>query len=187
MQHRGVATVLGEPVQLIDQPVAGDGAFDQTAQALASVLIDDGDDLDRPAVGRGVELEVDRPHPVRRIRDRSVGCGRGPEAFAAAALRHPEPFLPPQPLDLLVVDAPALAAGIVVGPAVTPPGMGFGIVPQPLPQRRIRIGWCRAGGLVALGGPVLPGHPAGEPLTQPHHGDEVVHGRAPACRAQKFP
>jgi hypothetical protein len=30
---------------------------------------------------------------------------------------------------------------------------------------------------------VLPGHPAGEPLTHTHHGDEVVHGRAPACRA----
>jgi hypothetical protein len=73
MQHRWVATVLGEPVQLIDQPVAGDGAIDQAAQARAGVLIDDGDDLDRPAVGGGVELEVDRPHPVRRIRDRSVG------------------------------------------------------------------------------------------------------------------
>ena len=45
----------------------------------------------------------------------------------------------------------------------------------------------RRGGLVALGGSVLPGHPAGEPFTHPHHGDEVVHGRPPACRAQKFP
>jgi len=39
---------------------------------------------------------------------------------------------------------------------------------------------------VALGGRVLPGHPAGEPLTHTHHPDEVVHGRSPACRAQKF-
>ena len=61
---------------------------------------------------------------------------RTPSAFAAAALRHPEPFVAPQPLDLLVVDVPALAAGVVVGAAVTPPRMGFGVVPQPLPQRR---------------------------------------------------
>jgi hypothetical protein len=33
------------------------------------VLIDDRDDLDRPTVGGGVGLEVDRPHPVGCIRD----------------------------------------------------------------------------------------------------------------------
>ena len=70
---------------------------------------------------------------------------------------------------------------------MTPPGMGFGVVAQPLPQRGVRVGRCLAGWLVALGCSVLPGHSAGEPFTHPHHGDEVVHGRAPACRAQKFP
>src|SRR5215217_6143739 len=34
---------------------------------------------------------------------------------------------------------------------------------------------------------MLPPHPTAEPLSHPHHRDEVVHGRAPACRAQKFP
>jgi hypothetical protein len=29
---------------------------------------------------------------------------------------------------------------------------------------------------VTLGWSVLPGHPAGEPLTHTHHRDEVVHG-----------
>ncbi len=40
---------------------------------------------------------------------------------------------------------------------------------------------------MALGGAVLPGHPAGEPLTHSHHRDEAVDGRSPACRAPRFP
>ena len=44
-----------------------------------------------------------------------------------------------------------------------------------------------AGGLVALRGPVLPGHPAGEPFTDTHRRDQVVNGCPPAFRAQKFP
>ena len=46
-------------------------------------------------------------------------------------------------------------------------------------------GWSRRVG--GVGCSVLPGPPAGEPFTYPHHVDEVVHGRPPACRAQKFP
>jgi hypothetical protein len=38
-----------------------------------------------------------------------------------------------------------------------------------------------------LRGPVLPGHPAGEPFTHLHHLHQVAHGRPSACRAQKFP
>jgi hypothetical protein len=105
------------------------------------VLVDDGDDLDRSAVGGGVELEVDRPHPVRRIRGHRLSGG-GAEPFAAAALRHPEPFVTPQPLHLLVVDRPAFAAGVVVGPTMTPSGVGFGVIPQPLPQPGVRIVRC---------------------------------------------
>ena len=70
---------------------------------------------------------------------------------------------------------------------MAPSGMGFGVVPQPLPQRRVRISRRAVGWLVSLGGSVLPGHPAGEPFTDSHHIDEVVDGCSPACRAQKFP
>jgi hypothetical protein len=75
----------------------------------------------------------------------------------------------------------------VVGAAMAPPRMGFGVVPQPLPQPDIRVDRRAVGGLVALRGSMLPGHPAGEPFTHTHHVDEVVHGGPPACRAQKFP
>jgi hypothetical protein len=41
--------------------------------------------------------------------------------------------------------------------------------------------------LVALGGAVLPGHPAGESFTQAHDFHQMVNGCPPAFRAQKFP
>jgi hypothetical protein len=41
--------------------LAGDAALDHAAEAFAGVLVDDRDDLDRSAVGAGVELEVGCP------------------------------------------------------------------------------------------------------------------------------
>ena len=123
-QHGWIATVGGKPVEFVDQLVAGNGAFDESAEAFAGVLVDDGDNLDRPAIGGGVELEVDRPHPVRRL-GRHRLSGGGAEPFATTALRHPEPLVAPQPLDFLVVDWPALSPGVVVGPPVTPPRVGL--------------------------------------------------------------
>ena len=70
---------------------------------------------------------------------------------------------------------------------MTPARMRLRIVPQPGSKRRVRIGQGRRGGLVALRGPVLPGHSTGEPFTHVHDLREVVHGRPPTCRAQKFP
>jgi hypothetical protein len=39
---------------------AGDGAFDQATEAFAGVFVDDGEDLDRPAVGGGVDTLIDQ-------------------------------------------------------------------------------------------------------------------------------
>src|SRR3954451_22752677 len=128
-QHLRVAAVAGQPVKLVDQPVPGEGACDEAAEALAGVLVDDGDDLDRSAVGGGVELEVDRPHPVRAIRDWVVWCCGRTDPLTAPRLRPPHPFVAPQPLNLLVVHRPALAAGVLVGTAESPAGMLLRIVP----------------------------------------------------------
>jgi hypothetical protein len=84
-----------QPVQLIDQDIGGDGAFNQPAQAFAGVLINDRHDLDRAPVGGGVELKVHCPHPIRRIGNHDPGRGAGAEAFAAAALRHPQALFAP--------------------------------------------------------------------------------------------
>jgi len=107
---RGTA-LAGEAVEFVDEFVAGDGTFDQPAKAFAGVL----------------ELEVDRPHLVRRVGVCGVRRGRAAaQPFAAAALRHAEAFCAPQPLDLLVVDVgPAIGASIVIGAAESPPRTGF--------------------------------------------------------------
>ena len=73
-QHGRVATRRGEAVEFVDEDVGGDGAVDEAAEAFAGVFVDDGDDLDRAAVGGGVELEVDGPDLVRGISLRPVGA-----------------------------------------------------------------------------------------------------------------
>ena len=81
-------------------------------------------------VGGGVELKVHRPHPIRRISHQGVGGGGRADAFAAAALRHPQTLLAPQSLQALVVDIAAVGAGSVAKP---PAGMLFGPLAQPFP------------------------------------------------------
>jgi hypothetical protein len=91
------------------------------------VLIDHGEDLDRAAVGGGVVLEVDRPHHVRRRRGRYWRDGGGPDPLASLPDDDSEALFAPQALDLLVVDHPALAAGVVVGTPMPPAGMLAGV------------------------------------------------------------
>jgi hypothetical protein len=121
--------------------------------------------LDRSSVGGRVELKVDGPDHVRGIGLRRVGGAR-PQALASTPLRNAQVFLAPQPLDLLVVHAPALAASVVIRRSEPAPRMVFRVLAQP----RIRVGICRAcaGRCSSLRSSVLPGHPAGEPLTHTH-------------------
>jgi hypothetical protein len=87
-QHGRIPTVGSDAVQLIDEIVAGDRTCDQATKTLTGVLIHDGHDLDRAAVGGGVELEIHRPHPIGRVRDRRRDGG-GTQPFTAVPLRHP--------------------------------------------------------------------------------------------------
>ena len=104
---------------------------------IAGVLVDDRDDLDGPSVGGDVELEVHGPHPVGCIGDHGVRGSGGAVAFAAPPLWHPQPFLTPQPLNLLVIDDPAFPAGIVIGRTEPTARMVLGVGAQPGPQRGI--------------------------------------------------
>src|SRR6218665_834927 len=90
----------------VGEPVSGEGAFHEPADAFAGVFIDDGADLDRSALLVGIELEIDCPDRVRLGRCGRVE-GRGTDAFAAPTPRAPQALLPPEPLDLLMIDAPA--------------------------------------------------------------------------------
>jgi hypothetical protein len=92
------------------------------------VFVPYGHDLDRSAVGRGVELEVHRPHGVRRIRGGHGACGRGAEALAPAALRCPQALIAPEPLHLLVVDLPAVGTRVVIRRAKSAAWMALGPV-----------------------------------------------------------
>jgi hypothetical protein len=65
------------------------------------------------------------------------------------------------------------SSGVVVGVAEPAPRMILGPRWSPVPQRGVRIGWCRRRGRPWLGGSVLPGHAAGEPFTHAHHADGV--------------
>jgi hypothetical protein len=162
--------------------LAGDAALDQAAETLAGVLINDRNDLDRAPVGGGVELEVHRPYPIRRIGGRDIGSG-GAMAFAAATLRNPQSLLTPEPLNLLVIGLPALATGIVIRRSEAAARVVLRVGAKPGPQRGVGILGGRRDGLVALGGAVLPGHAAGEPLTDPQHPLQVTNGGPPAFRA----
>ena len=59
--------------------------------------------------------------------------------FTSPPLRHPQPFLAPKTLNFLVIDDPALAAGVMVCRPKPAAGMILGVVTQPPPQRSIRI------------------------------------------------
>ena len=147
------------------------------------VFVDDGHNLDRSSVGGGVELEVDGPDLIRGVGLRPVGRCASAGAFTSSPVRHAQPFLAPEPLDLLVVDVPALGVGIVISRPEPPPRVVLGVAAKPDPQRRVRTGCGGACRLSPLCGSVLPGDPAGEPFAHAHHTDEVSHGRPPAFRA----
>ncbi len=79
------------------------------------------DGLHRAAVYGRVELEVHRPHPVWSIGSGRVRRRGRAQPLTTPALRNPQALFPPEPLDLLVVDVPARAAGVPVGVAEPAP------------------------------------------------------------------
>lgn len=183
-QDGRIGTALGGyAVQFVDEVIAGDAALHHPAEAFTGVLVDDRHNLDRPPFSGDVKLEVHRPHPVGPISHHSRRCGGGAVPFALASLRNTQALLAPKALDLLVIDYPAFATGIVVGRPEATPRVLLGVIAQPLPQGSVGIVGGRCGRFVALGRAVLPGDAAGEPLADPQHSLEVTNGCPPALRA----
>jgi hypothetical protein len=164
------------------ESVRGNRALHEAADALPGVLVDDRADLDRSAVLVGVELEVHRPHHVRRVRRRRVD-GRGPDTLASTPLRDPEPFVTPQALDLLVVHHPPLTPGVVIRPPIPVAGMLLRPRAQPVSQRAIRVGDRVALERATVRGPAQPGQTARHPLAHPRLALEVIDGGAAPARA----
>ncbi|OOK69694.1 hypothetical protein LAUMK191_02396 [Mycobacterium attenuatum] len=82
-----------------------------------------------------------------------------------------------------MIDLPTFSAGIVISGPKPTPRMVFGVAAQPGPQAGIGVLGSLGGGFVALGGPMLPGHAAGEPFADPQHTLEVTNGCPPTLRA----
>lgn len=124
----------GEPGGMEDRAVRVPAQLDISfADALPGVFVDDRADLDRPILLVGIELEVHRPHHVRRVRCRRVD-GRGCDAFASTLLRNAQALVTPEAVDLLAVDAPALGARIVIRPPVPVRRAASPATPDPGPR-----------------------------------------------------
>jgi hypothetical protein len=107
----GPAALAGDdPVECADGVVGVDPPVDLDRQRFAGVLVNDVQQLQHPPVDGGVELEIERPRVVGSLRAKPRRwCCRAADALPLAlALRHPQPLLAPQPLDLLAVRHPAV-------------------------------------------------------------------------------
>ncbi len=171
-----------EVLEVGGESVGGNRALHEAADAFAGVFVDDRADLDQSSVLVGVELEVHRPHHVRRVRRRRVD-GRGPDALASTPLRDPEPFVTPQALDLLVVHHPPLGAGVVIRPPIPVAGMVLRPGAQPLPERPIRVRDRVALERSPVRGAAQPDQTARHPFAHPQLALEVIDGGAAPVRA----
>lgn len=79
----------------------------------------------------GVKRDIHRPHPIQRIRLRTVGRSAAAGAWATVTVWYLQAFLTPESLDLRVVDDPARTARVVVGAVEPAPRMGYGPFTQP--------------------------------------------------------
>src|ERR1700682_474661 len=140
-QHPRWAARRSEHVlELGDEALGGDRALHQMQQRNPGVLVDHRGDLDRLAVDGGVELEVDRPHHVRRVGGDRWDRGH-PGPFAWAVHPHLQALLTPEPVDLLLVDLTALVVAQRRPRTPEPMARVFrGVRTQPGPQIRVRVG-----------------------------------------------
>jgi hypothetical protein len=71
-------TFGGQALETGHDPVGVDGACDVDGEGFTAVLVDDVQEFEHVAVGRLVELEVERPHDVGA--DRAEGADGRPDA-----------------------------------------------------------------------------------------------------------
>ena len=108
---RAGAALADDLVEHADGVVGVDRAGDPDRQGLAGVLVDDVEQLQRAAVGRGVELEVQRPDVVRPLRPQPLRRAPSSRRAGAACASAAAPAGPPR----------ATAAGSSCGSPPSPP------------------------------------------------------------------
>ena len=150
------------------------------------MLIDHVQELQPPALSRGVELEVHGPDLMRVFRlvapHGSIG---GPGPLLLSGSGPLQALLPPEPMHPLVVHRPALAPHHAVRHPPTPADVLGCDLPEPSPH----LGLLDIVNLadVPLRAAVLAHHPEGEPLRYPEQGAQGLNSPAASFRAQKFP
>ena len=183
------APVGDQVVQDVDEVISGAAAPHPHRERFTGVLVDDVGQLQPPAIGGLVELEVDRPDVIGPLGTQPLGgAGRDTAAFADPD-RSAQALLAPQPLHALVVDPGPRLAGLPAQhpphhpPA--PPRMRPGQLAQPVTQPRlvVRPNWSRA----TLGRAMLAGDPTRATLRDPEALPQGHHGPAAPLRGQKFP
>jgi hypothetical protein len=185
-ERRRLPALGDEPVEGGDGLVGIDAAVTLDRQRFAGELVDDVQQLQDPAVGGLVELEVQRPHVIRPLSPQPPGRDRRIAHTLALAppARHPDALLAPQPLRPLAVQLPALLEQQLMRAAVPPPRPPTGDPPQLGSQRRVILGDAR---LMTLGRAVLSDIPARPSLGDPQTVLQHDHRLAPARRAHQFP
>ena len=150
------------------------------------MLVDHVQELQPPAIGGGIELEVHGPDLMRVCGLMAPhGAVGGPCPLLLSGSGPLKALLPPDPLHPLVIHTPALSPQHAVGHPPAPADVLGGDLPQPLPEFGLLE--PRGAAAMALGAAVLAHNPTGEPLRCPVTLLQDNHRPAPAFRAQKFP
>ncbi len=150
------------------------------------MLVDHIQELESAAVSRGIELKMHGLHLVGMISPvpphRAV-CGPCPLALPGSGPL--EPFLPPEPLNPLVVHAPAVPPQQAIGRPPAPAD----VFSRDLPQSMAELYLLNIDNLatMALGAAVLPRYPADKAFRIPVTILKNRDSPAAAFRAQKFP
>ena len=97
-------------------------------ERFAGELVDDVAQLQPPAIGGLVELEVDGPHLVGSLGPQQLTVGQA-TALAFAGRWSPQPFFSPQPAGALAIDDVTLPAQDRVRRLPAPPRVAAGDLP----------------------------------------------------------
>ena len=73
--HAGIASHLGDPIQLTGYADAGQGRINDGSQTFSAEVVDHIQDTEPAATGQAVRHEVERPPLVRSLRDRHGRLG----------------------------------------------------------------------------------------------------------------
>src|SRR5581483_1259133 len=174
-----------EDFEDVDELIGVARAAHPDGETLTGELVDDVGHLQPALIGGLIELEVDGPDVVRPLCAEPVGERWSQPPALAAKLGPSQALVPPQALDALAVDVPALSTNDRVGGLPAPPRMALGDLAEAGAELGFGIGTRTRG--TTLGRPVLAEEPTGTALGHPEAFDEHHHRPPATLRGHHFP